>query len=114
MKARERRKQPISVTLNYAYSLILKICRYPSQARLMFKCRTQTVDIKTHLTYKYVVDSVCRKCGEDDETYSHIVNCGSDVIEVIDVSSVTDMDNEIKRKVQQCLGRVRDFLNDNT
>ena len=87
---------------------------YPSQARLMFKCRTQTVDIKTHLTYKYGVDSVCRKCGQDDETYSHIVNCGSDVIEVIDLSSVTDMDNEIKRKVQQCLGRVRDFLNDNT
>ena len=46
---------------------------YPNQARVVFKCRCQTMDIKTHLTYKYS-DKICRGCGKEEETLSHVIN----------------------------------------
>ena len=49
-------------------------CLYPNQARIVFKCRSQTLDIKTHLTYKYH-DLLCRGCEVEEETLQHIVNC---------------------------------------
>ena len=84
---------------------------YPSQARLLFKCRTRTLDIKTHVTYKYRADSVCRSCGQNDETYEHIVNCGKEPIEVLDVNNLHEMDSRVKASAQQCVGRIRDFIN---
>ena len=84
---------------------------YPSQARLVFKCRTETVDIKTHLTYKYGADRLCRGCGQEVETYGHIVNCCKESIEVVDMKTVFVMDRSTTLAVQQCLGRGRDFLN---
>ena len=50
---------------------------YPNQSKIVFKCRSKTLDIKTHLTYKYK-DSVCRKCGEAPEEVHHIINCGQE------------------------------------
>ena len=84
---------------------------FPSQARVVFKCRAQTIDIKSHLTYKYGDDKVCRGCGCEEETYSHIVNCGWDPIEVVDLGMLEELDMSTKVKVQLCVGRVRDFLN---
>ena len=84
---------------------------YPSQARIVFKCRSQSLDIKTHLTYKYGSDTVCRGCGCEDETYSHIVNCNAEQIDVVDLNKISDLDNTTKVRVQNCVGRIRDFIN---
>ena len=58
---------------------------YPSQARLIFKARCQTLDIKTQSTYKNGGDIVCRKCGVEEETFSHAINCGFVQHEHIDI-----------------------------
>ena len=84
---------------------------YPSQSRIVFKCRSQSLDIKTHLTYKYGSDTVCRGCGCEEETYSHIVNCSSEPIDVVDMSKIDDIDNMTKVMVQKCVVRIRDFMN---
>ena len=69
------------------------------------------MDIKTHMTYKYGADRLCRGCGQEVETYGHIVNCCKESIEVVDMKTVFVMDRSTTLAVQQCLGRVRDFLN---
>ena len=77
---------------------------YPNQAKVIFKCRSGTLDIKSHLTYKYG-DLKCRKCGVGDETVDHIVNCGYD--DIIDFKYLGEeiMDNEedVKRSVQRII-----------
>ena len=50
---------------------------YPCQARTIFKCRSQTLDLKTNLTYKYK-DTTCRLCGVAEETINHATNCGNE------------------------------------
>ena len=50
---------------------------YPKQAKAIFQARCKTLDIKEHRQYRYK-DMVCRLCGKEDETLSHIVNCGSE------------------------------------
>ena len=47
---------------------------YPSQARTLFMVRSSTLDIKTHRSHIYK-DLICRGCGKEIETLSHIVNC---------------------------------------
>ena len=47
---------------------------YPTQAKTIFKCRSETLDLKCHSTYKYS-DLVCRKCNIADETVEHAMNC---------------------------------------
>ena len=42
---------------------------YISQARLVFKWRSETLDLKTHLTYKYS-DTLCRSCKSDRDSGS--------------------------------------------
>ena len=61
---------------------------YPKQARIIFQCRSKTLDIKVHRSYKFN-DRVCRKCGIDEETIQHITNCGRD--EVVDTSFMTEL-----------------------
>ena len=76
---------------------------YPSQAKILFKCRSGTLDIKSNLTYKYD-DLLCRKCGIEDETVQHIVNCGyNDFIEFKYQGELLLDDNEedLKRGVQR-------------
>ena len=58
---------------------------YPTQARLIFKARCQTLDIKTQSTYKNGGDIICRKCGVEEETFSHAINCGFDEHEHINI-----------------------------
>ena len=76
---------------------------YPSQAKIIFKCRSGTLDIKSNLTYKYD-DLLCRKCGIEDEMVQHIVNCGyDDFIEFKYQGELFLDDNEedLKRGVQR-------------
>ena len=63
------------------------------------------------MTYKYGVDRLWRGCAQEAETYGHIVNCCKESIEVVDMKTVFVMDRSTTLAVQQCLGRVRDFLN---
>ena len=46
---------------------------YPNQARAVLKSRCKTLDIKTHNTYKYKEDTICRGCEVEEETLQH---CG--------------------------------------
>ena len=50
----------------------------PSDARTIFKCRSKTLSIKDHMSFKYN-DTSCRWCGVAEETLDHVINCGKDV-----------------------------------
>ena len=83
---------------------------YPNQAKVVFKCRSKTLDIKAHLTYKYK-DSLCRKCGGENENVQHVINCGHEETLRLDLTEdiLADKANTIR-----CLRRIECFLEEVT
>ena len=83
---------------------------YPNQARIMFKCRSKTLDIKTHSTYKYE-DQKCRKCGVHDETLDHVINC--EHTEEIKLEYRGDFTSNLDQTVR-CVKRIESFIDEVT
>ena len=82
---------------------------YPSQAKVIFKWRSQTLDIKSHLSYKYS-DRLCRGCGIEEEVPCHVVNCGAvDDIAVLDVLSLGEIDDVTKSELKRMVIRFEAF-----
>ena len=82
---------------------------YPNQSKVIFKCRSQTLDLKSHNTYKYT-DLVCRRCGIEEETIEHIINCEHTeklVLKVDDDACTEDIANTIR-----CVRRIEDFIDE--
>ena len=84
---------------------------YPSQARLVFKWRSKTLDLKAHLTYKYS-DMSCRICKSNDETPEHALNCGLESVmePKIDVLSMNELNDFTKSELKQMILRISSFL----
>ena len=80
----------------------------PADSRLLFSIRSGTLDIKTFRKYNYTDgDTLCRLCGEADETIEHIVNQCKDVRRSYHVENIfTDQKDE----VEVVVSRVRDFI----
>ena len=79
---------------------------------MVFKCRSNTLDIKSHLTYKYT-DLKCRKCGCEEETLSHVINCGHEEVLVFDCkNNLTDQANVVRcvRRIEAFLEEVKDSV----
>ena len=68
------------------------------------------MDLKTHSTYKYD-DQKCRKCGEEDETVVHIINCKHN--EELDLDYMGDPVSNMVQTVR-CLKRIENFIDDMT
>ena len=82
---------------------------FPLQSKVIFKCRSGTVDIKTHFTHKYK-DLVCRGCGAEDEELSHIINCNQDdPVSTMDMN-FGDVDDETLLNLKVLASRVAAFL----
>ena len=79
---------------------------FPGQARTIFKCRSQTLDLKTNLSYKYK-DSTCRLCGAADETVCHATNCGCEEKLVWNYQDLSEI-NSTNSKL--CVKRLETFL----
>ena len=115
----------------YAFTQLLTVCRsksktkdlnydrletqdyltklYPWQAELIFRCRSKTLDIKAHRPFKYE-DHICRWCNLQVEEVSHIINCGEEEIEVINVNTLNKMDGPTKTKVTAMTYRIDQFI----
>ena len=79
----------------------------PADARLMFSVRGGTLDIKSHRKYNYEDgDTLCRLCGEEDETIGHIVNSCSMITRN---DHVTDCYSVLKDDITRVLFRVKEF-----
>ena len=82
---------------------------YPNLSKIIFKCRSKTINIKEYMQYKFKDENHCRWCGICDETLSHIVNCGFDndrnIEDVEDVIYGTDL-----QKMKIVAQRIEDFL----
>lgn len=80
---------------------------YPNLAKTIFKCRAKTLNIKSHMKYKFK-DSLCRWCGVTDETLPHIVNCGRNDERIVDVEKAL---HELKlEEISEIASRVDEFL----
>ena len=78
----------------------------PSEAKIIFKCRSRTLNIKEHMKYKFS-DTSCRWCGVAEETLEHVTNCGkSEPINDID-KILTKMD---LKDLKEVASRVKEFL----
>ena len=82
---------------------------YPDDAKIVFRCRSKTLNIKMHT--KYQNSSLeCRWCGVTDETLQHIVNCGSGEVMVEVEKAVENQEwskmEHVARKVKEFLSRV--------
>ncbi len=86
-------------------------CLYPSQARIVFMCRCNMLDIKTHRTHKYN-DTVCRGCGVEEETVHHIVNCGFPPNEHIEFNmyEIGELSVLVKSHLINVIRRIETFL----
>ena len=84
---------------------------YPSQARIVFKWRSKTIDIKSHSTHKYK-DLICRSCKCEEEDPAHVINCGREVKldKTIDVSKIGTLDEFTKSELKQMVSRITLFL----
>ena len=82
----------------------------PAMARVIFKCRSKTLNIKEHTMYNNN-HQTCRWCGVTDETLEHVVNCGSEemimnVDELLNEPVNNDSIETIARRVMHFLSRV--------
>ena len=96
---------PLQLTQKYLSVL------YPSQARVIFKWRSKTLDIKSHLTYKYE-DLVCRLCGVEEENPSHIMNCGQGGDRInnnIDILLLDEINEATKCELKKMIVRLNLF-----
>ena len=80
----------------------------PSQSKVIFKCRSKTLNIKEHMQYKYNNNNHCRWCGVSDETLEHIVNCGYEGEHIVSAERIiygTDV-----TEMSMLADRIDDFL----
>lgn len=84
---------------------------YPSESKIIFKWRSETLDIKSHLSYKYG-DVNCRGCGVMTEEPYHILNCGENqlITTDIDVLNLDQIDEVTKLELKRMVIRVTRFL----
>ena len=84
---------------------------YPKEAQVIFKSRSKILEIKDHQSYRFT-DKSCRRCGQEDETLQHIVNCREE--DYLDTQIVYNLDDEISYETRLTLQlisrRVNDFL----
>ena len=88
---------------------------YPTHSKVVFQCRSRTLDIKDHRSYKYA-DLKCRGCENADETLEHVINCngkdGEHADELhIDFNCSEDWDDVV---LSRCVHRIMKFLDENT
>ena len=84
---------------------------FPSQARIVFKWRSKTLDLKAHRTYKYS-NTLCRVCKSSEETPEHVLNCGMEnkMDTIIDVLTMEKLDDYTKSELKQMVLRISSFL----
>ena len=88
---------------------LLKV--FPGESRTIFKWGSRTLDVKSHLTYKYK-DAICRRCKNADETPDHIINGSDELIAVDDVTELNDLDVEVKNRVKEQVQRIVTFIHE--
>ena len=84
---------------------------FPNDCKLLFQCRSGTLDIKDHRAYKYG-DRLCRGCSKADETLDHVLNCDGENGEYeeklqLDFGDSSKWDVVL---VGRCVQRIRKFL----
>ena len=84
---------------------------YPNQSKILFKIRSCTLDIKSHSSYKYK-DLVCRRCGKEEETVEHVINCSKENIRVRDVTEIHDFDASERTDILAMIYRIHEFLDE--
>ena len=79
----------------------------PDCARIIFKCRSKTLNIREHTKYQNVHET-CRWCGVTDETLEHVTNCGNEEV----VTNVEVLLNQISdlSMVEKAAERIKDFI----
>ena len=83
---------------------------YPSEAKTILKCRGRCLRIKTHRSYLFQ-NKVCRWCNLEDETLSHIVDCGMDcTMDTVDTDNIDCVDELLTLKLLMLSSRVNRFL----
>ena len=82
---------------------------YPWQSKLISRCRSKTLAIKTHQPFRYK-DSLCRWCNLQDETLSHILNCGEEPLDEVDLTNIEKMDSELTIKLSRMSYRIQEFM----
>ena len=82
---------------------------FPAASRTVFKCRSSTLDIKAHRAYKFK-DMQCRRCGNEDETLPHVINCGHNEVLNVDFN-VTSEDWDMVA-VHRCVRRIDSFIDE--
>ena len=82
-----------------------------SHSRIVFKWRCQTLDIKSHSTYKYS-DLICRGCGDSNEDPYHVINCGfeEEIEGAVDVRVLDKLEQSTKTVLIQMVLRMKSFL----
>ena len=84
---------------------------YPSQAKVILKCRARCLKIKTHRPFLFK-NKICRWCNLEEESLEHVINCGSDDSMKVDVSidDLGECDYDMELRLTTLSGRINDFL----
>ena len=83
---------------------------HPMHAKTIFKCRSKTLDIKSHRKYQYE-DLICRGCNLNEENLNHIFNCGEEPIDIIPINNLSKLCKIDRIKLTVMANRVESFIN---
>ena len=83
---------------------------YPSDAKIILKCRARCLRIKTQRSYLFK-NKICRWCNLVEETMPHIVDCGmGDSMDPLDIDNVDEVDELLRCKLFMLSSRISKFL----
>ena len=82
---------------------------YPNQAKIILKSRCKTLDIKTHNTYKFKENTICRLCTVREETLEHVMNCGHAESLYLDTSKIDTTSENVVAKLILAANRIISF-----
>ena len=84
---------------------------YPSQAKVILQCRAKCLKIKKHRPFLFK-NKICRWCNLEEESLSHILDCGSDPLgidaEIVD--NIGDCDENMAVKLVLLSQRIKTFI----
>ena len=82
----------------------------PSQACMIFRLRTNTIDLKAVRKYQYGEDTMCRLCNSEEETAAHVINNCSDVPREMEIPNVYTTNCDQLRQIAVRLSKFYDLI----
>ena len=82
----------------------------PAQSRMIFRLRTNTIDLKAVRQYQYGEETMCRLCKSEEETATHVINSCPNVPREMEIPNVYTTNCDQLRQIAVRLSKFYDLI----